>query len=268
MVSEGTRKNDRMRTRLAPTPSGFLHIGNLYNFLLTKRVADELDLELRLRIDDLDAFRLRDEYVEDIFRCLQWLGIEWAGSTQSMDEYRAHIDRPGRIDHYYERLEAMIHAGLPAFVCKCSRRELSRDARCEKGCQSQDLRVVEGKTAVRVHVPPSEVGDAMGDFVVWRREDLPAYQLQSLIDDDEQAITHIVRGEDLLDSTLAQRYLAQFLENSTFNDIRFFHHGLVTAPNGTKLSKSQGTDRLELTGELLTDLRDMVADTVIEFDDF
>ena len=82
------------------------------------------------------------------------------------------------------------------------------------------------------------------------------------------AITHVVRGEDLLESTLAQRYLAQYLEGSPFNDIRFFHHGLVTAPNGMKLSKSQGTDRLDLTPELLTDLRDMVADTEIEFDEF
>ena len=257
-----------MRTRIAPTPSGFLHAGNLYNFLLTKRVADEFDLELRLRIDDLDAFRLREEYVDDIFRCLQWLGIEWTGAPQSINEYREHVDQPGRIDHYYDRLEAMIDAGLPAFVCRCSRRDLSREARCEQGCRTKGLKLVAGKTAVRVHVPPSEVGDAMGDFIVWRREDLPAYQLQSLIDDDEMAITHVVRGEDLLESTLAQRYLAQYLEGSAFNDIRFFHHGLVTAPNGMKLSKSQGTDRLELTSELLTDLRDMVADTEIEFDEF
>ena len=257
-----------MRTRIAPTPSGFLHAGNLYNFLLTKRVADEVGAELLLRIDDLDAFRLRDEYVEDIFRCLHWLGIEWVGPPQTIDDYRAHVDEPGRIDHYYDRLESMIDAGLPAFVCRCSRRELGRDARCEQGCETKQLKLNTGKTAIRVRVPDThmELRDAMGDFIVWRREDLPAYQLQSLIDDDEMRITHIVRGEDLLDSTMAQRYLATFLEDTTFSAVQFLHHGLVTGDNGQKLSKSQGTDRLDLTPELLTDLRDMVADTEIIFD--
>lgn len=255
-----------MRTRIAPTPSGYLHAGNLYNFLLTKRIADELSLELRLRIDDLDAFRLRDEYVEDIFRCLNWLGIEWSGTPQTFAEWTAHRDAPGRIDAYYDTLERMIAAGLPAFICRCSRRELSREARCEQGCRGKDLKLVPGKTAVRVHVPPSPVGDAMGDFIVWRREDLPAYQLQSLLDDIAMGITHIVRGEDLIDSTEAQLYLAQFVPGSTFADVKFLHHGLVTAPNGSKLSKSQGTERLALTPELLIDLKDMVADTALDFD--
>ena len=255
-----------MRTRIAPTPSGFLHQGNLYNFLLTNRVTNDLGLELRLRIDDLDAFRLREEYVEDVFRCLHWLGISWTGTPQSIDEYRERVDAPGRIDHYYDRLQSMIDAGLPAFVCKCSRRDLSREARCEQGCRSKQLKLVAGKTAVRIHVPPSALGDAMGDFIVWRREDLPAYQLQSLVDDDEMQITHIVRGEDLLDSTRAQLYLAEYLDQSAFGDVQFLHHGLVTADNGTKLSKSQGTDQLELTPELLADLRDMVEDTELDWE--
>lgn len=257
-----------MRTRIAPTPSGYLHVGNLYNFLLTQRVADEIGAELLLRIDDLDAFRMRDEYVEDVFRCLHWLGIEWTGIPQDMVQYRDLADTPGRIDRYYDRLETMIAAGLPAFVCRCSRRDLSRDATCEHGCASKALKLVAGKTAIRVQVPEQHAAlkAAMGDFIVWRREDLPAYQLQSLIDDVDMGITHIVRGEDLLDSTLAQQYLSQFIEGSRFSDIRFFHHGLVTGDHGQKLSKSQGTELLDLTPELLTDLRDMVADTDIDWD--
>lgn len=256
------------RTRIAPTPSGFLHTGNLYNFLLTQRVAAELHAEIRLRIDDLDAFRMRDEFVEDVFRCLHWLGISWTGSPQNMNEYRVQAAEPERIDRYYERLERMIDAGLPAFVCRCSRRELSRDATCERGCAEKQLRLVAGKTAIRVRVPAqhSELREAMGDFIVWRREDLPAYQLQSLIDDVDMGITHIVRGEDLLDSTAAQRYLNGYIQGSPFGNVKFFHHGLVTGDHGEKISKSQGTDQLELTAELLVDLRDMVADTEIEWD--
>lgn len=257
------------RTRIAPTPSGFLHQGNLYNFLLTARVAREVDAEIGLRIDDLDAFRMRDEYVEDVFRCLHWLGIEWSGVPQSMDEYRVLAAAPGRIDRYYDRLEEMIAEGLPAFVCKCSRRELSRDATCERDCASRQLKLTAGKSAIRVHVPAqlSDLKSAMGDFIVWRREDLPAYQLKSLIDDVDLGVTHIVRGEDLLESTIAQQYLATFLPGSRFHEVRFFHHGLVMGDMGGKLSKSQGTDRLDLTSELLADLRDMVADTDIEWDD-
>ena len=256
------------RTRIAPTPSGFLHLGNLYNFLLTQRVARELNAELRLRIDDLDAFRMRDEYIEDVFRCLHWLGIEWQGPPQDLAEYHGFAATPGRIDRYYDRLESMIAAGLPAFICRCSRRELSRDALCERGCAKQRLKLVSGKSAVRVHVPPEhpELRSAMGDFIVWRREDLPAYQLQSLIDDVDMGITHIVRGEDLVDSTLAQQYLAGFMSDGHFANVRFFHHGLVTDERGGKLSKSQGTDRLDLTPEMLADLRDMVADTEIQWD--
>lgn len=256
------------RTRIAPTPSGFLHAGNLYNFLLTQRVATEVGAELQLRIDDLDAFRMREEYVEDIFRCLHWLDIECSGAVKTMDDYRSVIAEQGRIDRYFGRLEAMIDAGLPAFVCRCSRRELSRDATCEQGCDVKHLKLIAGKSAIRVRVPPqeAELKAAMGDFVVWRREDLPAYQLQSLLDDVDLRITHIVRGEDLLDSTLAQLFLNKYVDDSGFSEVQFFHHGLVTDDHGQKLSKSQGTERLELTPELLADLRDMVADTEIEWD--
>jgi len=245
-----------MLTRIAPTPSGFLHEGNLVNFLLTQRLALEVGAGIALRIDDLDVFRMRPEYVEDIFRCLEWLGIEWQQGPHSMAEYETLPAPEERAEHYFERLESMIAAGLPAFVCACSRRDLGRDARCEKGCAEKRLKLKEGKTAARARVPESEpeLRAAMGDFVVWRREDLPAYQLQSLIDDEEMGVTHIVRGEDLADSTLAQRYMAQFIPDSQFLSADIRHHALITSDAGEKLSKSQGTARLDLTPELRTRL--------------
>ena len=133
-------------TRIAPTPSGYLHAGNLMNFLLVDRVASELGAKIALRIDDLDVFRMRPEYVEDIFRCLRWLEIEWQSGPQSMAEYEQLALPEDRADRYFEAMESMIANGLPAFVCKCSRRDLGRDARCEAGCDSKQLKLVEGKT--------------------------------------------------------------------------------------------------------------------------
>lgn len=250
-----------MLTRIAPTPSGFLHEGNLVNFLLTQRLAAEVGAGIALRIDDLDVFRMRPEYVEDIFRCLAWLGIDWQQGPHSMGDYEALPEPEERAERYFDRLELMISAGLPAFVCACSRRDLGRDARCEKGCPDKRLKLKEGKTAARIRVPESEpeIRAAMGDFVVWRREDLPAYQLQSLIDDEEMGVTHIVRGEDLADSTLAQRYLARFIPDSQFLKADIRHHPLITTDAGEKLSKSQGTARLDLTPELRTRLDAYVA---------
>ncbi len=241
-----------MLTRIAPTPSGFLHEGNLLNFLLTQQLAREVGADIALRIDDMDAFRMRPEYVEDIFRCLNWLGIEWQQGPKNMAEFEALAPAEERAEHYFDRMEAMIAAGLPAFVCRCSRRDLGRDARCEKGCFDRNFQLAEGKTAARVRVPEGEqeVRRAMGDFIVWRREDLPAYQLQSLIDDEEMGVTHIVRGEDLRDSTLAQRYLAGFIPDSSFLHADIRHHALIVGENGEKLSKSQGTERLALNPEL------------------
>ncbi len=249
------------RTRIAPTPSGYLHEGNLVNALLTVRLAREVGAEVALRIDDMDAFRLRREYVEDIFRCLDWLGLSWQTGPRDMRDYDDGPTPEERSDHYYARLRTMVQAGLPAFVCRCSRRELGRDARCERGCRDKPLELLAGKNAIRLHLPASEPAliEAFGDPVLWRREDLPAYQLASLVDDHDMAITHIVRGVDLHPSTDLQRWMAHFLPDSPFLRADIRHHALVTGPAGEKLSKSQGTARLELTPALREQLDELVA---------
>ncbi len=259
-----TTETGHALTRIAPTPSGFLHAGNLLNFLLIQRLASEHSADIALRIDDMDAFRLRPEYVADIFRCLQWLGICWSIGPQSMAEYELLPSPEERADHYYDALTDMIGAGLPAFVCRCSRRDLGRDARCEKGCADKRLPFVPRKTLVRVRIPAGADPEvvAMGDTPLWRREDLPAYQLTSIIDDHELGVTHIVRGEDLRPSTELQLWLARFLPDSPFLRAEIRHHHLVTDDAGQKLSKSQGTGMLELTPALRERLEQLVESAV------
>jgi glutamyl-tRNA synthetase len=228
-------------TRFAPTPSGYLHLGNAVNALLVSRLAGQSEGRVALRIDDIDTARARGAYVDDIRGLLDWLGIDVAASWSQSD----------RLDRYREVSDSA--SGLLTYACGCSRRELTGPATggCPGGCRAAGLTLSPGRTALRVVVPEGtevEVDGVsvrldlvMGDFVVWRRDDLPAYQLASIVDDVDLGVTHIVRGVDLLESTAAQRFLARGLGLNPFADMTILHHGLITDTDGTKLSKSQVT---------------------------
>lgn len=228
-----------MLTRFAPTPSGYLHLGNAVNAVLVGRLAAQEAGTVLLRIDDIDAARSRPEYLDDIHGLLRWLGIQVSGSVLQSD----------RLDRYREVLDSA--NTLNAYGCRCSRRDLAGPATggCPGGCRTAGLPLTPGMTALRVAVPDGATVEidghavrldlVMGDFVVWRRDDLPAYQLASVVDDVDLGMTHIVRGVDLLESTAAQVFLAQALGLSDFARTTVLHHGLVTGPDGSKISKSQ-----------------------------
>lgn len=240
-----------MITRFAPTPSGYLHEGNAANALLVSWLAARLGARVALRIDDLDAARLRQAYVDDIFETLEWLGVQWdLGPTGPHDPGSGGT--PGdRIAHYREALDSAAAAGLQVYACRCSRRMLDGPATggCPGGCRSAALEFVAGETALRAHVPIGtsitiddtviDVADTSGDVVLWRRDDLPAYHLASIVDDRDLAVTHIVRGRDLLEATALQRHLAPFLDAPGVASAVYVHHDLVTDAAGNKLSKSQ-----------------------------
>lgn len=94
-------------------------------------------------------------------------------------------------------------------------------------------------TCVRTDGTEIALAEAMGDFVIWRRDDMPAYQWISVVEDTDHEVTHILRGDDLRDSSAAQVHLAQYLESRRFLDVQIRHHPLVTDDGGVKLSKSQ-----------------------------
>ena len=177
-----------MRTRLAPTPSGYLHAGNAVNALLVAWLArSSPGAQVHLRIDDADSGRARPEYLEDVFRVYRWLGVEWDLGPQDPDEYRTLPTQAERRDYFRAELEAAVGRGLPAYACTCSRRDAAGSATgCAGGCREAGAALT-GATTVRVSLP-TEMG--LPDPVLWRRDDLPAYHLVSLVSDRDAGGTH------------------------------------------------------------------------------
>lgn len=220
------------RLRLAPTPSGFLHLGNALNFVFNRLAAGQSACYLRM--DDLDADRKRPEYVDDVFQTLDWLGLTWHSEPvfQSSDT---------RNVLYSNVLEKLREQGL-LFACRKSRRDLEPfSGQYPPEFRAQNLSLDAPGVAWRIQTPP---GFPLPDFVVRRRDGIPAYQVASLADDLDMGITHIVRGSDLEASTEAQRFLAKSISEDKFLTIKFLHHPLLHAPSGEKLSKSAGSASL------------------------
>ncbi|MFH7327076.1 glutamate--tRNA ligase family protein [Desulfurivibrio sp. C05AmB] len=248
-----------LRSRLAPTPSGYLHLGNAINFVLTWLLVRRAGGVLKLRIDDADAGRCRPEFVTDIFHQLEWLGLDWDEGPSGPDDFAARFSQLQRLEQYRALLAVLAERGL-VFACLCSRRRIREtagpDGLYPGTCRRRRLRPASAHT-LRVRVPPSwsanlvagfpdpdtitvHPGAELGDFIVWRRDNLPAYQLASLGDDLADRINLVVRGRDLLPSTAAQLFLAAQLgpAGQGFCRAEFLHHPLLTDARGGKLSKS------------------------------
>lgn len=240
-----------MLTRFAPTPSGFLHRGNAANALLVSWLAYQVGGRVALRIDDADAQRRRPEYVSDIFEVLDWLGVDWQIGPRDPADLDAAWSQTLRIDRYREALVAARDLGAPIYACRCTRSMLSGPPAggCPGGCRHADHDHVHGETALRLHIPRGttrmvegsavDVAATIGDVVVWRRDDLPAYHLTSVVDDVDLGVTHIVRGADLVESTAVQQVIAEDFGLASYLTATFIHHGLLTDTDGAKLSKSQ-----------------------------
>jgi glutamyl/glutaminyl-tRNA synthetase len=230
------------RLRLAPTPSGYLHLGNALNFILNWLAARHTPgARLLLRIDDLDADRKRPEYVQDVFDTLHWLGLDWEDGPRDATDFESHWSQYRRLDAY-NRLLQILREKNCLFACQKSRKAL---APYEGGYptlfREQGLSLDDPDVAWRICTPP---GAALPDFVVRRRDGVPAYQIANVADDLYFGITHIIRGADLSASTEAQLFLAEMIGASAFMNIRFLFHPLLLDASGQKLSKSAGAAAL------------------------
>ena len=214
-----------MRTRFAPTPSGFLHEGNCVNALLTSWWAADYG-QVLLRIDDADSTRYRREFADDIFQTLEWLDVRIDLGPQSLMELADAWSQSHRKARYRAALQPILDCDR-AFACACSR----TSAQCP--CVSHARAWVPPENALRLRTSDGRAGP-----VLWRRDDIPAYHLTSVVDDHDFLITHVMRGEDLRESTRIQRHLAALMGLTFPGDVR--HHPLVTDQAHRKLSKSTG----------------------------
>jgi glutamyl/glutaminyl-tRNA synthetase len=242
--------SDSRLTRIAPTPSGFLHLGNAVNFALTALLAQRWDAGIYLRIDDMDADRVRSEYIDDIFDMVEWIDIPKLAGASDRSDFEQNFTMARRKDYYRSQLGLLEDSGLDVFVCSCSRVELaaSGSLRCVGQCRERGLRLAAGESALRVAIPDGTIvrmGDrdidlapTHGDVVLWRRDDHPAYHLVTVIEDRDLGVTDIVRGADLIDSSALHAWLAPHLGASNVAEANFVHHELLVDSTGHKLSKS------------------------------
>ena len=234
--------------RFAPSPSGRMHLGNVFSAMLAWCSVRHAGGKMILRIEDLDPDRCRPEYAEQLRRDLEWLGLGW-------DEEQTAQSR--RTAAY-----AAAFARLDTYPCYCSRNELhaasaphASDGTFVYAGTCRDLTAAEraAKTrrpAWRVRVPAEEVSflDGLqgevrenlarecGDFILRRSDGVYAYQLAVVVDDAAGGVTEIVRGADLLRSTPRQLWLQEQLG---FPHPHYYHVPLLCAPDGRRLSKRE-----------------------------
>lgn len=256
-------------TRIAPTPSGYLHLGNAVNFQLVDWLARQRGACVLLRIDDVDSGRYRREYVDDVFAVLDWLAIAPDRGPRNAQEFEAAFSLSRRATDYRNEAEGLRAAGH-AYVCRCSRREAGAGGVCVADCASRDYELIAHQSALRLRIPadrqqelggrePEDAGP-VGDPILWRRDGLPAYHLASVIEDRDLGVTHIVRGDDLIEASRLHRYLATLLDAPRLAVADFIHHPLVTDGQGAKLSKSRmSAGPMELTDRLRDRVREIAA---------
>ena len=261
-------------TRLAPTPSGFLHLGNLYSFLITKALAEKNGAKVLLRIDDLDRERFRPEYVQDIFDTLDFMEISYDLGPKSIVEFEQEWSQIHRMGEYSQVLDTIKEKKL-VFACDCSRKKIQQmnpSGYYLGHCQTRNIPLERNDTCWRMDTFTSEflkintytqgekahtLPEESAFFMVRKKDKLPAYQLTSVIDDTYYGVDLIVRGQDLLGSTLAQQFLAVELGLRSFRDVTFHHHQLLKGEKNKKLSKSEGATSIQFLrkeGKKVTDI--------------
>lgn len=243
------------RGRLAPSPTGYLHVGHAITFWRAQERCRERAGELVLRIEDLDADRCRPEFREAIAEDLRWFGLTWDEGPDVGGPHAPYAQSERRA-LYLDAFEQLRRAGA-IYPCTCSRRDVLSAAGAPHTENDEPLypgncRAKTDADALvnwRFRVPDRETlvfedggfgeqraiaGGSFGDFLVWRKDGVPAYQLAVVVDDAAMQITEVVRGADLLTSTFRQLLLYRALGLAP---PAFDHTPLITDSSGRRLAK-------------------------------
>ncbi len=253
-------------TRLAPSPTGALHLGNARTFLVNWALARREGWEVVLRIEDLDGPRVKAGAIEGVIDTLGWLGLDWdRGPTVQSDD----------LSPYVEAMRSLASRAM-AYPCELTRTEIDAAMSAPHETPAPDaspgresrfpieLRPALQRRAFddfdtnwRFATPPGVVhfedrfageqsidpARTIGDFVVWTKRAQPAYQLAVVVDDHRQGVTEVVRGDDLLDSAARQLRLYEALGLAPAP--RYAHLPLVVGPDGRRLAKRHGDTRID-----------------------
>jgi len=254
------------RGRLAPSPTGYLHVGHARTFWIAQERATDAKGVLVLRSDDIDAVRAKMAFTEAMLEDMRWLGLRWQEGPDCggpFGPYEQSKRRP-----FYQAAFEKLQDGGWVYPCRCTRKDVLRALEAphatDEGpiypgtCRPKEkARIPEeaskagaaSKLNWRFRVPDGETIEFMdgffgrqqfvaakdfGDFVVWRHDDMPSYQLSVVVDDAAMQISEVVRGADLRLSTARQLLLYRALGLST---PAFYHCPLVTDDAGVRLAK-------------------------------
>ncbi|MEW6305471.1 MAG: tRNA glutamyl-Q(34) synthetase GluQRS [Verrucomicrobiota bacterium] len=246
------------RGRIAPSPTGYLHLGHARTFWVAQERARAAGGTLVLRNEDLDPQRCKREFVEAMYQDLRWFGFVWQEGPDVGGPF-APYTQSERLAFYAAALEKLKAGGF-VYPCTCSRKDIAGAASApHQGdeepvypgtCRAKTEAEVGGrKYSWRFRVPDGETmsfadghlgpqrfvaGRDFGDFVVWRHDGVPAYQLAVVADDAAMRITEVVRGADLLVSTARQMLLNRALG---LEPPAFYHCELMTDEQGVRLAK-------------------------------
>jgi glutamyl/glutaminyl-tRNA synthetase len=247
------------RGRLAPSPTGYLHLGHARTFWIAQQRAQAAGGTLILRNEDLDPDRSQPHFYHAMIEDLRWLGLEWEEGPDVGGTFGPYTQSE-RHGLYHGAWRRLLDGGW-LYPCRCSRKDLAAAMQAphdDEGIYPGTCRTAAGQpiSAIqpsranwRFRVPEGHAiefedshfgpqrfvaGQDFGDFLVWRRDDLPSYQLAVVVDDAAMQITEVVRGADLLKSTARQILLAQALGLSS---PAWYHCDLLCDDQGHRLAK-------------------------------
>ena len=267
------------RGRIAPSPTGYLHVGHARTFWMAQQRAQEHSGALVLRNEDLDPARSKQEFIRAMFDDLHWFGLAWQEGPDIGGRF-APYNQSERFHVYRAALEQLRDGGF-IYPCTCSRKDIQQAAQAPHAaddeaiypgtCRSkQESEIANSNFSWRFQVPDGETisfidenfgaqsfvaGKDFGDFIIWRHDNVPSYQLAVVVDDAAMQISEVVRGADLLVSTARQLLLYRALKLAP---PQFFHCPLMTNERGERLAKrheSLSLRSLRASGKSLEEIR-------------